>query len=245
MRSICIVGLAALSVGCLSNDPSPSRCNLLEVIHKSSTVTYSTSVYEYDDLGRLKTLRQYSDGIILYFTQQDYHYSVDDNPDSIVYSQHRPNTGISVLYQTYIRYDNLRHPILFIGSDTGDTTRLDYNSHGQIIRKIYKFRQMFIPGFRLDTIQYSYPNTTTRNYDTLRQPGHPALIYTYDEYEVPRPFGFTIDFLLHQRDNNVLSANFVGAEVSRYTYVYDDNNRPLILNPGETAATYYKYDCNQ
>lgn len=245
MRLTSIVLLAGFLAGCRPSDPGVT-CQLAEM-----TTVYQTGqdriVFAYDDGGRLVSSDfSYTptapNGNPPYSYSINYYYSTDHNPDSILSSLNPHGTR-------HIAYDHLRRPV-FVRSAAGDTVKLEYNDSGQLRRCL--FREPYLPA-RWDTIQYWYPNSITRNYDStvttnlVYQRIHKS--FTYDDHENPFT-GFPFGFEFGGTDNNIKRVQSVyatgGIHVREFTYGYDTSGRVVTRSDifqGTQTTLRFDYTC--
>lgn len=229
--------LAALVLGCAENEviptPTPaSTCYPTSIITADGAFIYNT-VITYDDQNRIiKKVRHGGSGtrstVFLYDAKGD---MVETGPEGAT--------------DTFYTYD-LNHRIITESRD-GYLFTYSYNASGQLVT--VTFSSASCPSC-IDTWTYTYPNTSTKNYNTLTTTYTGAPRTTHFEYDDKYNPAKRMELPSLATDNNMVRAVTTWdsfSEEVRYVYQYNESGYPTsVVTPIDFSygnLTIYTYEC--
>jgi YD repeat-containing protein len=143
---------------------------------------------------------------------------------------------------TYV-FDSNNRMILRTFAPDGKTLSLVYNATGQNTSRTFTDPTCATCGYH---ITYTYPNTSTHNYnaETYTDSGS-TRSSTYEYDSKPNPYKLVL-YSSTGTDNNVtqrVTTDGSGSSTVTYTYTYNDKGYPLTQVSSEGTTTTYAYNC--
>jgi YD repeat-containing protein len=230
--------LLVLFVRCSDSSPVPPTCQLTKDTFTGS-ISYERN-FTYGG-GLLKSMTYSSTTVPSTNYVSTFYYGGDSRLDSILSSVAGSATSISVYtYDTNGRLSS-------IASNSGDTTNFEYNSHGQLIRRLFdRYPTDYV-------VEYIYPNTSTGNYSETVQTNSGGIqitsTYTYDDNSNPL-YNLAVwadDYFTYTPNNIVqIESNISGSiQTTLYTYTYDEKGYPLTRTQASTGnVATFSVTCN-